>query len=271
MDWRVLDFQLYNAYENMAIDEAIFRETVNKKKSPTIRFYGWRPAAVSIGYFQDIKEEVNIEKCHADGIDIVRRLSGGKAVSHSEEVTYSVIASSEEVLFPPDILETYKIISNCIACGLAYLGIKAVLAENGRSLADSDFKSCCFSVPSKNELLVSGRKICGSAQFRTNNGFLQHGSLLMNFDPVKTASFLLPVRTTAQLQKLKTSVAAINEEIDWPANEKEICTSLKKGFTEVLGVKLVEEKLTSVEEKLAQELMNKYKDIKWNKGQKVFI
>ncbi|MEN6620774.1 MAG: lipoate--protein ligase family protein [Smithella sp.] len=263
MDWRVLDFQYYNAFENMAIDEAIFRETINKKKPPTIRFYGWRPAAVSIGYFQNIKEEVNIEKCREEGVNVVRRLSGGKAVSHSDEVTYSVIASDAEELFPSNILGTYKIISNCIACGLSYLGIKAVLAENGRSLSDSDFKSCCFSVPSRNELLVSGRKICGSAQFRTNGGFLQHGSLLINFDPVKSASFLLPKRTTIQLQKLKNSVAAINEEVVRPVNENEICNSLKKGFIEVLGIRLVEEELTFAEEKLACELINKYKDVKW--------
>ncbi len=264
MNWRVLDFQRYNAFENMAIDEAIFRETVNKKKPPTIRFYGWQPAAVSIGYFQDVQEEVNIEKCRENGVDIVRRLSGGKAVAHSDEVTYSVIASDKEELFPPDILGTYKIISNCIAYGLAYLGIKAVLAENGRTLSDTDFKSCCFSVPSRNELLVSGRKICGSAQFRTNSGFLQHGSLLMNFDPVETASFLLPKRSPVQLQKLKNSVAAINEEVAQPVNEKEICSSLKKGFSEVLGIKLVEDSLTFAEEELARKLLKKYTDSKWN-------
>jgi lipoate-protein ligase A len=271
MNWRALDFQRYNAIENMAIDEAIFRDTVNKNKPPTIRFYGWQPAAVSIGYFQDVQEEVNVEKCREDGVDIVRRLSGGKAVSHSDEVTYSVIAGNKEKLFPPDILGTYKLISNCISCGLAYLGIKAVLAEHGRSLFDTDFKSCCFSVPSRNELLVSGRKICGSAQFRTNSGFLQHGSLLVSFDPVKTASFLLPMRTSAQLRKLKDSVAAINEEVARPVNEQKICTSLKKGFTEILGINLVEDSLTIAEKELACELMKKYADLKWNaNGEKTF-
>jgi lipoyl(octanoyl) transferase len=268
MSWRVLNFQRYNAFENMAIDEAIFRETIKHKKPPTIRFYGWRPAAVSVGYFQDIEKEVNIEKCRADGIDVVRRLSGGKAVSHCDEVTYSVMACDTEELFPLDILGTYKIISNCIARGLACLGIKAVLAETGRNLYDTDFKACCFSVPSRNELLVSGRKICGSAQFRANSGFLQHGSILMNFDPVKTASFLLPMRTEAQLQNLKDSVAAINEEIARSVDEKEICASLKKGFTQVLGVKFIEETLTSAEEELVNKLIKKYADLRWNMDRK---
>jgi lipoate-protein ligase A len=268
MAWRVLDFQRHNAFENMAIDEAIFRETIKNKKPPTVRFYGWRPAAVSIGYFQDIEKEVNIEKCRADGIDVVRRISGGKAVSHCDEVTYSVIACDTEESFPPDILGTYKIISNCIARGLACLGIEAVLAETGRDMHDTDFKACCFSVPSRNELLVSERKICGSAQFRANSGFLQHGSILMNFDPVKTASFLLPMRTDTQLQKLKDSVAAINEEIARPVDEKEICASLKKGFTEVLDVKFIEETLTSAEEELVNKLTKKYADLRWNMDRK---
>ncbi|MEN6375242.1 MAG: biotin/lipoate A/B protein ligase family protein [Smithella sp.] len=268
MNWRVLNFQRHNAFENMAIDEAIFRETINYKKHPTIRFYGWQPAAVSIGYFQDAKKEVNIEKCLADGVDIVRRISGGKAVAHCDEVTYSVIACDKEELFPPDILGTYKIISNCIARGLAYLGINATLAESGRNLHDSDFKACCFSMPSKNELLVAERKICGSAQFRTNSGFIQHGSLLINFDPARTASYLLPMRTSAQLLKLKDSVAAINEEIALPIDEKEICSSLKKGFAEVLNLKLIEETLTSAEEELINKLIKKYTNSKWNMERK---
>jgi len=268
MAWRFLDFQRYNAFENMAIDEAVLRETIKNKKPPTIRFYGWRPAAVSIGYFQDIEKEINVEKCHADGVDIVRRLSGGKAVFHCREVTYSVVACNKEKLFPQDILGTYKIISNCIARGLVTLGIEASLAETGRKLHDADFKACCFSVPSGNELLVSGRKICGSAQMRTGSGFLQHGSILMDFDPVKTASFLLPVRTAEQLRKLKDSVAAINEEITRPIDEKEICANLKRGFTSVLGKEIIEDTLTSAEEILVGKLTQKYADVRWNSERK---
>lgn len=268
MAWRFLDFQRYSAFENMAIDEAIFRETIKNNKPPTIRFYGWRPVAVSIGYFQDIEKEINAEKCRAAGVDIVRRLSGGRAVFHCAEVTYSVMACNTEELFPTDILETYKIISNCIAGGLAGLGIEAALAETGRTLPDTDFKACCFSVPSRNELLVSGRKVCGSAQMRTSDGFLQHGSLLMHFDPVKTASFLLPKRTGMQLQKLKDSVAAINEELKEPVDEKEICASLKKGFIQRLGREIKEETLTAAEEEQVRKLMQKYSDSRWNMDRK---
>jgi lipoyl(octanoyl) transferase len=264
MAWRLLDFQYCNIFENMAIDEAVFHETIRNRKHPTIRFYSSRPAAVSIGYFQDMRKEVNIEKCHGAGLDVVRRITGGKAVFHCNEITYCIVAGDQEKIFPSDILGTYKVISKCIAHGLAYLGIRADLAEGGRVGAGEELKSCCFSVPSKNELLVEGRKICGSAQVRRKAGFLQHGSLLLSFDPVETASFLLPGRTPEQLKKLREAVTAINEELVSPVDVQEIYSQLKKGFTDDLGVELVSETLTPAEETLKNELMKKYIDANWN-------
>jgi lipoyl(octanoyl) transferase len=263
--WRLINFQRFSAFENMAIDEAIFLETTKTKKIPTIRFYGWRPVAVSIGYFQDPAKEVNIEECLAHGVDIVRRPSGGKAVFHCDEVTYSIISSNSEKTFPSDILETYKIISNCLVSGLAYMGINAQLSENGRIQDNDSFKSCCFSAPSRNELLVAGRKICGSAQMRTSGGFLQHGSILLNFDPSHAASFLLPTCNEEQLQKLKNSVATINQEVAVPLAEKDICSNLIKGFIDTLGIEIREDKLTSTEEDLKKDLLNKYSDWHWNR------
>jgi lipoate-protein ligase A len=264
MAWRLLDFQNYNIFENMAIDEAIFHETIKNKKPPTIRFYGSHPAAVSIGYFQDAKAEVNIEKCHRDGVDVVRRITGGKAVFHFNEITYCVVAGDQEKIFPSDISGTYRVISKCIARGLTYSGIKANLAEGGRDSAGEELTSCCFSVSSKNELLVEGRKICGSAQVRRRGGFLQHGSLLLDFDPGETASLLLPEHTPEQVEALKKAVTAINEEFISPVDVQEICLQLKKGFIDELGIDLVKETLTPAEETLKNELMKKYIDGNWN-------
>jgi lipoate-protein ligase A len=264
MAWRLLDFQYFNIFENMAVDEAIFHETIKNKKPPTIRFYGSHPAAVSIGYFQDARTEVNIEKCHRAGVDVVRRITGGKAVFHFNEITYCVVAGDQEKIFPSDISGTYKVISKCIARGLDYLGIRADLAEGGRNGAGEELKSCCFSVPSKNELLVKGRKICGSAQVRRRGGFLQHGSLLLSFDPRETASLLLPERKPEQVEELKKAVTAINEEVVSPVDIQELCSQLKKGFTDELGIKLVSETLTPAEEILKNELMKKYIDVNWN-------
>jgi lipoate-protein ligase A len=138
------------------------------------------------------------------------------------------------------------------------------LAEGGRVGAGEELKSCCFSVSSKNELLVGGRKICGSAQVRKRGGFLQHGSLLLAFDPGETASLLLPARTPEQVEKLRDAVTAINEKLVSPVDVRKICLQLKRGFTDELGIKLVEETLTPVEETLKNELMKKYIDVNWN-------
>ena len=270
--WRLLNYQIYNIFENMAIDEAVFQETIKNRKPPTIRFYGSHPAAVSIGYFQDIRKEVNIERCRIIGVDVVRRITGGKAVFHFDEITYCVVAGAWEKSFPPNISETYKIISQCIVCGLSSLGIKAHLAQTGRIASGEELKSYCFSVPSKSELLVKGRKICGSAQARRREGFLQHGSLLLVFDAQKTASLLLPERSPDYWKKLKKSVTAINEERVSPADAQDICFALKNGFIKELGIELLEDTLTAAEENLKNELVKKYIGAYWNmeKGKRAY-
>jgi lipoyl(octanoyl) transferase len=271
MAWRLLAFQNYNIFENMAIDEAIFLETCKNKKPPTIRFYGSAPSAVSIGYFQDAKKDLNVEKCRRQGIHIARRITGGKAVYHFNELTYSVAACEQEKIFPADISGTYEIISRCIARGLRRLGLDAVLAEEGRVQKKEDRNSCCFSTPAKSELLVKGRKICGSAQVRKREGFLQHGLLLLDFNPEQMADLLFPASTPERVEKLKKTVAAVKEETANPVNEREICSALKKGFIEELGVRLEEGCLTSGEEKLKNELLKKYMDVDWNIDRKKYF
>jgi lipoyl(octanoyl) transferase len=271
MAWRLLNFQYRSIFENMAVDEAILLETIKNKKNPTIRFYGSNPAAISIGYFQDAKKELNIEKCRGEGIDIARRITGGRAVFHFNEITYCIVAAQQEKIFPADISGTYKVISKCIARGLSNLGIKADLAEGGRAQMKDEINSFCFAVPSKNELLVKGRKICGSAQVRKQGGFLQHGLLVLTFNPKKTAGCLLPVRTPEQLDRLRKSVTAVNEEIATPVNALEICSILKKSFIEELGIDLIQETLTSEEETLKNELMKKYTDVNWNIERKKYF
>jgi len=255
----------------MAIDEAIFNETIKNKSNPTIRFYGSHPSAISIGYFQDAKKELNIEKCRREGIDIARRITGGRAVFHFNEITYCIAAGEQEKIFPADISGTYNIISRCIARGLSDLGIKADLAEDGRAQTKEEMNSCCFAVPSKNELLVRGRKICGSAQVRRRGGFLQHGLLPLTFNPEKTVDSLFLIRTPEKVDKLRKSVTAVNEELASAVGVREICSRLKRGFIEELGADLKEETLTPAEKTLKNELMKKYTDVNWNIERKKYF
>lgn len=264
MTWRLIPYRCDGACENMAIDEAVFRETITHQRLPTLRFYGWRKAAVSIGYFQNIENEINIHACRSAGIDVVRRLTGGKAVFHSDEITYCVAACGAGNLFPADIQGTYRMISACLARALDLMGIEASIALGSGQTAGSDLQSSCFSAPSDNELLVAGRKICGSAQVRRRGGFLQHGSLLLTFDPERTAALILPVSTLQGADRLRASVTAVNEILPSPISEEAVCTALAKGFIDELGISVKEAPLTQAEGLLSRRLVHQYADDCWN-------
>jgi lipoyl(octanoyl) transferase len=267
MIWRFIPFKIFNAFENMAIDEAIFREYQRTDTPPTLRLYSWSPPSVSLGYFQATWKEVNVEACRRYSVNIVRRPTGGKAVHHENDLTYSVIASERNPLFPPDILGTYKVISGCIALGLSELGIEAEMESVGRLDHDDSLKVACFSSPSRYELLVKKKKICGSAQLRSKGVFLQHGSILVDFDPLKTCNLLLPRRgdQTRQAKKLQESVTSINEQVGASVSVENICHVIKKSFEKKLAIELVEGCLTPQEESLKSQLMNdKYMNDRWN-------
>lgn len=163
MEWRVIPFSPNNAQMNMALDEAVLNAVADGISPPTIRFYGWAPSAVSIGYFQSLEQEVDTKYCHANGIDVVRRQTGGGAVFHQEggEITYSVIAPQE--IFPAGIVDSYREICTGIIRGLERLGMSA------------EFRPI-------NDVCINSRKISGNAQTRRKGVLLQHGTILYSLD-----------------------------------------------------------------------------------------
>jgi lipoate-protein ligase A len=248
----------------MALDEAVFRSSHVGGIPPTLRFYCWAPPAVSLGYFQNTEKEIDIEACRKCGIDIVRRPTGGKAVLHGQDLAYSVVAKETNPLFPKDILGTYQIISQCIAEGLSSLGIDAAMFAGMRDTGDA-LKAFCFSEPSRYELLVKGKKICGSAQARSHGAFLQHGSLLMDFDPAQDTLVIRSHpdsrRQSEQLRKTVTSIREHNDQV----NTATLCHALKTGFENVLGIHFIEDDLSPLEDRLKSELLaNKYMSPNWN-------
>ncbi len=264
--WRLLPFRKADAVENMAVDEAVFREAIRKREPPTLRFYSWRTPAVSIGYFQEARREIDLEACRQLGIDFIRRPTGGKAVLHDKEMTYAVIAGADHPLFPPDILRSFRVISSCIARGLLAIGIKAEMKAEGRASADESLRTSCFSSPSRYELLVGGRKICGASQMRSHGVLLQHGALLMAFDPERTCAVMLPHRDPErQTALLRDSVTTVEEQAGRAVDERQLCRALQDGFEQRLGIRLVEASLTPEEETLKRELMEKkYSSESWN-------
>lgn len=257
MIWRLISYQSHSSFQNMAIDEAIFRDTLKNRKPPTLRFFGWRKAAVSVGYFQDVPKEIHAGRCRSAGVEVVRRITGGKAVYHLDEVTYSLSAGRWERRFPDDIVRTYEIISSCLARGLAELGIRASLAEPGRK---AERTPNCFSEPAGKELLVGGRKICGSAQIRSHGGFLQHGSLLMTFDPAATAAL---IQSPAPPEQLRNRVVGVNELVRTSVSAEEICEALLAGFGDALGIDFAPGELTQAERDLSAGLIEKYESDSW--------
>ncbi len=163
IEWRLVPEGQFDAYTNMALDEAI-QEQVANGADPVIRLYRWEPAAVSIGYFQKLRAEVDVDTCEENGIDYVRRRTGGGAVYHDPdgELTYSVIAP--ESVYPSAIEESYRTIIDRVIDGFSRVGI------------DADFAPI-------NDVEVAGRKISGNAQTRRDGVLLQHGTLLYDLDP----------------------------------------------------------------------------------------
>ena len=260
MDWRFINSGYSDAYTNMVIDEAIMTVFQSGAVPPTLRLYGWNPAAVSIGHFQKIDEAVNLKECKARGIDVVRRLTGGRAVLHEHEVTYSVIIGEDYPSMPKSVVESYKFISRGIIEGLKLLGADVAM-ESGKK-KDIVNSAACFDSASMYEILYDGKKLVGSAQVRKNGVILQHGSILLNFDGEKLASILRFKSENARCKAeavLKTNVVTLKEILGVPIEMKKIKEPLMLGFQKMFWINLVEQGLIQEESVLVAELIAKYK------------
>ena len=265
--WRYLPFAESSAFENMATDEALLRHAGTAPPVPTLRFFGWDPPAVSLGYFQDAMKEVNLPYCREQGIDVVRRPTGGKAVFHDREVTYALVAGENHPLFPRGILGTYKVISSAILGALSKLGVEAEITADGRAHAPDGLAAFCFSVPSRYELLVKGRKICGSAQTRSRGVFLQHGSILMDFDPVRTAAVLLSPgeRVEQKIRDMERAVTSLRSHLKERISPLGLTRVLLEGFEEAFRVRIMPGELSPEERNIKEHLLRtKYTLEKWN-------
>lgn len=213
MKWRIVELQTHDAYFNMSMDEAISEGIMNGSSPPTIRFYTWKPGAVSIGYFQSMKDEVNLDTCKELGIDCIRRWTGGGAVYHDAkgEITYSLIAPAS--LFPKNIVKSYEMICGWIVDGLGTLGIDAVFNP-------------------VNDVLVGGKKISGSAQTRRGGILLQHGTVLYDTDLATMFSVLNVSRqkiTDKMIQTAQERVTSISKHKN--VDKKDVYMALLKAFT----------------------------------------
>jgi len=177
--WELILDGALDGRSNMAIDAALLDEIEQSSEVRTIvRFYSWRKPTISLGRHQKIEHAVDARYCLANGIDIVHRPTGGRAVLHDDELTYAVV-SNDSSRFGDTIYGNYKRVSEALCLGYTRLGVPAVLAPDTRKTpaASNGGDPPCFLSPARYELMVSGRKIVGSAQRRVRRSFLQHGSM----------------------------------------------------------------------------------------------
>lgn len=225
---------------NMGIDESILIHRSRDENAPTIRLYGWSTPTVSIGYFQRIGEEVDLDKAMQLGVGCVRRISGGGSVLHEHEVTYSLVASETDPTIPSDVQESIRLICWGIVSGLRELEI------------DAEFRPV-------NDVVVRDRKVSGSAQTRKFHSILQHGTILLEVDRPKALSIL------RMASKAKKQIAGINECLLGGASFQRVNEALVRGFERELGIKLVKGALSRSESDLAAELaVGKYSTVEWN-------
>ncbi len=191
-----------NASWNMAADEYFFRMAVRTDR-PVLRLYTWSPPGISLGYAQKPERHIDVSACRKDGVGIVRRLTGGKAVYHDRELTYSVTGPISAFPFNTELLTCYRHIAHAFIAAFSQLDIPATLAGEHIRAARVGMTSC-FAQPSAFEVLVHGRKILGSAQKRTRDGVLQHGSLLMEYEHGKWVKYML--RNADNIQERITSI-----------------------------------------------------------------
>ena len=229
-----IDTGFNNAYTNMAIDEVLLSSRV-----PVLRFYQWEPCAVSIGRYQDLNE-IDMEYCAENSIDVVRRITGGKAVLHEKELTYSFIIDKDKM--PKSIIESYKIISSTIIQGLRTLGLNPEM--NSSKIKNKD-NPVCFQEPSFNELTINRKKFVGSAQVRVKGKLLQHGSILTGINTEKHSSCFKKKPETNDLRKRITY-------IDIP--EEKLKSAIKNGFSGYFNTSLNERSLCNNELSEAKEL-----------------
>lgn len=261
----------------MALDEALL-QTFAANLSPTIpenypapmvRFYGWQPACLSLGYSQRAEREVDFEACARLGVEWVRRPTGGRAILHDEaELTYSVVAASADPIFGNGILPAYRTISGALLGGLRRLGVEADLAPKV-SLKDIHLATAaCFDAPSSYEITVNGRKLIGSAQFRNNTAFLQQGTILLSVDVPKLFEVLKPSARLSREQAIEqvsqrlTSIEVVRGQ---PVAFREAQTAFVAGFEAHFSADLQPSSPTLAELELTQVLKTtKYANLAWN-------
>jgi len=264
--WRLILSAPTDGAANMAIDEAILLAVAQRAAPPTLRFFAWQPPCLSLGFSQP-HAEADPDRLRALGWGLVRRPTGGRAILHTDELTYSAIAPMTEPRVAGSVVESYRHLSQGLVRGLDLLGLCA-RADKTYALPGRDAKGAvCFELPSNYEITIADKKLLGSAQTRSQGVVLQHGTLPLCGDISRICEGLR-FETEGQRQAARARVAqratTVEAERGRPATWLEAARALAQGFSETLNLTLDEAALTEAELGAASRLTaEKYASPAW--------
>jgi len=259
--WRLLDTGHRDGATNMALDEAILRGVAEGASPPTLRFFGWQPACLSLGQAQPVAD-VDFDACSRLGVDVVRRPTGGRAILHVDELTYSVTAREDHPHVQGGIVESYRRLSEGLLAGLTRMGLPVQQVERPEE-HDRDQGPVCFVTPSNYEIVFDGRKLVGSAQVRRGGVVLQHGSLPLFGDIARICGVLTAKPDAARVRARAITVeGAIGRALPYT----EAARLMGEGFASALNVRLEPGDLTARERVWIEELRrDKYASDGWTR------
>jgi lipoyl(octanoyl) transferase len=253
--WRlIVDPEPRTGAWNMALDEAIQDAVAAGDSPPTLRFYQWAPPAISLGKRQPA-DGVDLARCQRDGVDVVRRPTGGLAILHTDELTYSIATLPTDPRAAGAILDAYKRLSAGLVEGLRCLGVPAELNPINPYGTPSG-SAACFEAPSAYEITASGKKLMGSAQSRPAGRVLQHGSLPLVGDIVRVAdylSFASAAERAALRAHLGQRATTLHDALGRAVTFAEAAAALRDGFAAALCLDLAPGQLSSAELRAAEE------------------
>jgi lipoate-protein ligase A len=265
--WRLLRQTAKPGAWNMAVDAAILENVIAGQSLPTLRLYDWDPACLSLGFAQ-LFADVDEDALTAHGWDMVRRPTGGRAILHTDELTYSVIGPSDEPRLVGGVLESYKRLSEALMKSLLLMGLpverQPMRQDNGFGALDNPV---CFEVPSDYEITLKGKKIIGSAQARKKGGVLQHGSLPLFGDIARITEVLRYPNDDARYdaaERVRARAATVEEGLGRRVSWQEAADTFVRGFSETLNIDFVEGKLSDTEMQAAERWMaERYAGAPW--------
>ena len=265
--WRLIQSTPDSGPWNMAVDEAIFEASTRGDVLPTLRLYAWNPACLSLGHAQPIAD-VDEARLYAKGWDLVRRPTGGRAILHTDELTYSVTGPQDEPILAGEIMSSYRRLSSAILAAVEQIGVGVQALPQDKTNQTAP-EPVCFEIPSSYEITYNSKKLVGSAQARRQGGVLQHGTLPLFGDLTRITQVLAfpdeASRTLAAerlLNRATTIKSALGKSISW----KQAAEAFIQAFREVLNLDLVPGQLTNEEiARAGQLLKEKYSNPEWTR------